>query len=165
MSVGAGGNLYVNGRPLTGQWAGQLREPVPELASDIDRLQAMRAKWLDSQAEDRTPALAGACTDPNCHTRTDRRRRNRLLRPLSCPHSTTAKQAGRGSRRSGRGEDAVLVEEQLVQIFDSADPAEAVAVEEPEEDVGGVGQVVLAGAEMRQPCPGGSGDLGNRDGW
>ncbi|CAM5274834.1 hypothetical protein BOQ63_000775 (plasmid) [Streptomyces viridifaciens] len=65
---GRDGELYVNGRPLTRQWAEQLREQVPELASDVDRLQAMRAEWLDSPPQDRTLALAGACTDPNCHT-------------------------------------------------------------------------------------------------
>ncbi|MEW2116992.1 hypothetical protein AB0945_17705 [Streptomyces sp. NPDC005474] len=45
-----------------------LRGKVPELASDIDRIQAMRAEWLDAPPQDRTLALAGSCTDPNCHT-------------------------------------------------------------------------------------------------
>ncbi|MGW7319901.1 hypothetical protein [Streptomyces sp. NPDC054865] len=65
---GRDGELYVNGRALTGQWSEELRAKVPELSSDLDRLQAMRAEWLDSAPEDRTLALAGACTDRNCHT-------------------------------------------------------------------------------------------------
>jgi hypothetical protein len=65
---GRDGELYVNGRALTQQWADALRAEVPELASDIDRLQAMRAEWLDTPPEDRTLALAGGCTDTNCHT-------------------------------------------------------------------------------------------------
>ncbi|WP_149563201.1 hypothetical protein [Streptomyces cacaoi] len=65
---GRDGELYVNGRALTGEWSEELRAKVPELSSDLDRLQAMRAEWLDSPPEDRTLALAGACTDPNCHT-------------------------------------------------------------------------------------------------
>ncbi|MER6706793.1 hypothetical protein [Streptomyces fumanus] len=68
-AVGArDGELYVNGRPLTRQWADALRAEVPELASDIDRLQAMRAEWLDNPPQDRTLALVGGCTDPNRHT-------------------------------------------------------------------------------------------------
>ncbi|WP_267717277.1 hypothetical protein [Streptomyces sp. CoH17] len=65
---GLDGELYVNGQALTQQWADTLRSEVPELASDIDRLQAMRAEWLDTPPQDRTLALAGSCTDPNCHT-------------------------------------------------------------------------------------------------
>ncbi|WP_234315338.1 hypothetical protein [Streptomyces globisporus] len=65
---GLNGELYVNGQALTGQWAEELRKHVPELSSDLDRLQAMRAEWLDSPPQDRTLALAGACTDRNCHT-------------------------------------------------------------------------------------------------
>lgn len=65
---GRDGELYVNGRALTQQWADDLRAEVPYLASDVDRLQAMRAEWLDSPPEDRTLALAGGCTDPNCYT-------------------------------------------------------------------------------------------------
>lgn len=63
---GRDGELYVNGQALTRQWADELRARVPDLSSDLDRLQAMRAEWLDSPPEDRTLALAGACTDPNC---------------------------------------------------------------------------------------------------
>ncbi|MFJ2203292.1 hypothetical protein [Streptomyces violaceusniger] len=65
---GRDGELYVNGRALTQDWADHLRTMVPELASDIIRLQAMRAEWLDAPPEDRTLALAGGCTDPNCLT-------------------------------------------------------------------------------------------------
>ncbi|MEV6672698.1 hypothetical protein [Streptomyces sp. NPDC051162] len=65
---GRDGELYVNGRALTRQWANDLRAEVPDLASDVDRLQAMRAEWLDSPPEDRKLALAGGCTDPNCRT-------------------------------------------------------------------------------------------------
>ncbi|MER5201177.1 hypothetical protein ACWD3J_47430 [Streptomyces sp. NPDC002755] len=65
---GLDGELYVNGRALARQWADDLRSGVPELASDIDRLQAMRAEWLDAPPQDRTLALAGSCTDSNCHT-------------------------------------------------------------------------------------------------
>ncbi|MFG3590726.1 hypothetical protein [Streptomyces sp. NPDC047990] len=65
---GRDGELYVNGHALTQQWADRLRTTVPDLSPDLDRLQAMRAEWLDSPPEDRTLALAGACTDPNCHT-------------------------------------------------------------------------------------------------
>ncbi|MFJ9899602.1 hypothetical protein ACIQPR_40340 [Streptomyces sp. NPDC091280] len=65
---GRDGELYVNGRALTQQWADDLRADVPDLASDVDRLQAMRAEWLDSPPADRTLALAGGCTDPNCRT-------------------------------------------------------------------------------------------------
>ena len=50
------------------QWIDELRTRVPELASDLDRLQALRAEWLDAAPEDRTLALAGGCSDPNCHT-------------------------------------------------------------------------------------------------
>ncbi|MFF8919438.1 hypothetical protein ACF08M_40690 [Streptomyces sp. NPDC015032] len=65
---GRDGELYVNGRALTQGWADHLRTMVPELASDIIRLQAMRAEWLDAPPEDRTLALAGGCTDSNCLT-------------------------------------------------------------------------------------------------
>ncbi|MGW0920720.1 hypothetical protein ACWD3J_17100 [Streptomyces sp. NPDC002755] len=65
---GLDGELYVNGRALTRQWADALRSEALELASDIDRLQAMRAEWLDAPPQDRTLALAGSCTDSNCHT-------------------------------------------------------------------------------------------------
>lgn len=65
---GRDGELYVNGRALTQQWADDLRAEVPDLASDVDRFQAMRAEWLDSPPQDRTLALAGSCTDPNCYT-------------------------------------------------------------------------------------------------
>jgi hypothetical protein len=65
---GRDGELYVNGRALTQQWADELRAQVPELASDVERLQAMRAEWLDTPPQDRTLALASDCTDPNCHT-------------------------------------------------------------------------------------------------
>lgn len=65
---GRDGELYVNGQALTRQWTDELRTQVPELSTDLDRLQAMRAEWLDSPPQDRTLALAGACTDPNCHT-------------------------------------------------------------------------------------------------
>ncbi|MFF2945518.1 hypothetical protein ACFVSQ_37350 [Streptomyces niveus] len=33
---------------LTRQWTDELRTQVPELSTDLDRLQAMRAEWLDS---------------------------------------------------------------------------------------------------------------------
>ncbi|MGW8557980.1 hypothetical protein [Streptomyces tubercidicus] len=65
---GRDGELYVNGRALTRRWAEDLRAQVPDLASDVDRLQAMRAEWLDGAPEDRTLALAGGCTDLNCRT-------------------------------------------------------------------------------------------------
>lgn len=65
---GRDGELYVNGRALTGEWAQELSGELPELASDVTRLQALRAEWLDSPPEDRTLALADGCTDPNCHT-------------------------------------------------------------------------------------------------
>ncbi|MFJ6438765.1 hypothetical protein [Streptomyces sp. NPDC091416] len=38
------------------------------MATDVDRLQAMRAGWLDSPPQDRTLALDGGCTNPNCYT-------------------------------------------------------------------------------------------------
>ncbi|WP_254407399.1 hypothetical protein [Streptomyces sp. GMY02] len=41
------GGLYVNGQALTRQWADELRATVAELSFDLDRLQAMRAEWLD----------------------------------------------------------------------------------------------------------------------
>lgn len=63
---GRDGELYVNGRALTQDWADDLRTMAPELASDIIRLQAVRAEWLDAPTEARTLALAGGCTDPNC---------------------------------------------------------------------------------------------------
>ncbi|MER5987676.1 hypothetical protein [Streptomyces sp. NPDC001787] len=62
---GVDGELYVNGRPLNGEWAEKLRGQVPEPASDVDRLRATRTQWLDSPAENRTLALGGACADPN----------------------------------------------------------------------------------------------------
>ncbi|MEU5090388.1 hypothetical protein [Streptomyces sp. NPDC021356] len=65
---GRDGELYVNGRALTQQWADALRSEPPDLASDVTRLQAMRAEWLDAPPEDRTLALAAGCTDPNCLT-------------------------------------------------------------------------------------------------
>ncbi|MFK0181740.1 hypothetical protein ACIQVR_37945 [Streptomyces xanthochromogenes] len=65
---GRDGELYVNGHALTQQWADALRAKVPHLASDIDRLQVMRAEWLDCPPQDRTLALADGCTDANCHT-------------------------------------------------------------------------------------------------
>ncbi|MEV0982372.1 hypothetical protein [Streptomyces sp. NPDC049915] len=65
---GLDGEMYVNGRALTRQWADALRADVPGFASDIDRLQAVRVEWLDAPPQDRTLALAGSCTDPNCHT-------------------------------------------------------------------------------------------------
>ncbi|MFH8477089.1 hypothetical protein [Streptomyces sp. NPDC018000] len=65
---GRDGELYVNGHALTQQWADELRAKVPDLSSDVDRLQAIRAEWLDVPPEDRTLALADGCTDPNCHT-------------------------------------------------------------------------------------------------
>ncbi|MEV0581184.1 hypothetical protein [Streptomyces sp. NPDC050392] len=65
---GRDGELYVNGRALTRQWADELRTKVPDLSFDLDRLHAMRAEWLDAPPEDRTLALAGGCTDPNCLT-------------------------------------------------------------------------------------------------
>ncbi|WP_327180818.1 hypothetical protein [Streptomyces sp. NBC_01334] len=65
---GRDGELYVNGRTLTRQWADDLRAEVPDLASDVTRLQATCAEWLDAPPQDRTLALAGACTDPDCHT-------------------------------------------------------------------------------------------------
>ncbi|WP_446041644.1 hypothetical protein [Streptomyces sp. SID1121] len=63
-----GGELYVNGRALTRQCADELRTNVPELSFDLDRLQVMRAEWLDAPPEDRTLAPTGACADPNCLT-------------------------------------------------------------------------------------------------
>ncbi|MFE3944815.1 hypothetical protein ACFXPV_23540 [Streptomyces sp. NPDC059118] len=65
---GRDGELYANGWALTGQWADSLRAEVANLASDVARLLAMRAKWLDSPPKDRTLALADSCTDPNCCT-------------------------------------------------------------------------------------------------
>ncbi|MFH8350442.1 hypothetical protein [Streptomyces sp. NPDC018045] len=56
---GREGELYVNGQALTRQWADELRTKVPELPSDLDRLQAMRAEWLDapSAARSHWPAV------------------------------------------------------------------------------------------------------------
>ncbi|MER5996826.1 hypothetical protein [Streptomyces viridosporus] len=65
---GRDGELYVNGHALTQHRADALRARRPEPASDIDRLQAMRAEWLDTPPKDRSLALAGGCTDPNCCT-------------------------------------------------------------------------------------------------
>ncbi|SEQ94026.1 hypothetical protein SAMN04487983_1009171 [Streptomyces sp. yr375] len=67
---GRDGELYVNGRGPTQQWTDDLRAEVPDLASDVDPLQAMRAQWLDSPPEGRTLTLAGGCTEPNCTPRT-----------------------------------------------------------------------------------------------
>lgn len=63
---GVDGELYANGQALTQQWADRLREELPDLASDVTRLQAMRAEWQDSPPADRSFELRG-CTDPNCH--------------------------------------------------------------------------------------------------
>ncbi len=62
---GRNGELYANVRALTNGWAADLRTQLPELASDIDRLHAMRAKWLDGPPADRSFELTG-CADPNC---------------------------------------------------------------------------------------------------
>ncbi|MFD8887542.1 hypothetical protein ACFV0H_34400 [Streptomyces erythrochromogenes] len=65
---GVDGELYVNGRALTDQWAARLRDDLPDLASDVVRLQARRAEWQDAPPADRSFELMGAaCTDPNCH--------------------------------------------------------------------------------------------------
>lgn len=69
---GRDGELYVNGRALTRQWTDELRAKVPELSTDLDRLQAMRAEWLDSPPEDRTLTLAGACPTRTATHPTDR---------------------------------------------------------------------------------------------
>ncbi|MDJ0383742.1 hypothetical protein [Streptomyces sp. G-G2] len=63
---GVDGELYVNGKALTEQWATRLREDLPDIASDVARLQAIRAQWQDAPPADRSFEL-GACTDPNCH--------------------------------------------------------------------------------------------------
>ncbi|GAB2520736.1 hypothetical protein GCM10026982_54610 [Nocardiopsis aegyptia] len=66
MAVGGrDGELYANGRALTATWADRLRERMPDLAEDVDRLQAIRAEWQDTPPQDRSTAL-GACHDPNC---------------------------------------------------------------------------------------------------
>lgn len=62
---GVDGELYANGKALTGQWATRLREDLPDIASDVARLQAIRAQWQDAPPADRSFEL-GACTDPNC---------------------------------------------------------------------------------------------------
>ncbi|MFI5753203.1 hypothetical protein ACIBBE_47105 [Streptomyces sp. NPDC051644] len=63
---GRDGELYVNGQALTEQWAARLRADLPDIASDVTRLQVRRAEWLDSPPSDRTRDLAAACADPNC---------------------------------------------------------------------------------------------------
>ncbi|MGH3802692.1 MAG: hypothetical protein ACRDTD_21720 [Pseudonocardiaceae bacterium] len=63
---GVDGELYANGKALTEQWAMRLREDLPDLASNVARLQAIRAQWQDVPPADRSFEL-GACTDPNCH--------------------------------------------------------------------------------------------------
>lgn len=63
---GVDGELYVNGQALTEQWAGRLRAQLPDLASDVARLQARRAQWQDAPPADRSLELGG-CTDANCH--------------------------------------------------------------------------------------------------
>ncbi|MFJ3926299.1 hypothetical protein [Streptomyces sp. NPDC090022] len=65
---GVDGELYVNGRALTDQWASQLRDDLPDLASDVVGLQARRAQWQDAPPTDRSVELRGSArTDPNCH--------------------------------------------------------------------------------------------------
>lgn len=64
---GVDGELYVNGQALTEQWAARLRGELPDIASDVGRLQAMRAEWQDAPLADRSFELGGGCTDPNCH--------------------------------------------------------------------------------------------------
>jgi hypothetical protein len=82
---GCDGELYVNGHALTQQWADELRAKVPDLSSDVDRLQVMRAEWLDVPPEDRTLALADGCTDRTATPRTERRlTRGRLLAAQRC---------------------------------------------------------------------------------
>jgi hypothetical protein len=63
---GQDGELYVNGQALTEQWAERLRADLPGTASDVTRLQARRAEWLDSPPADRTRDLAAVRADPNC---------------------------------------------------------------------------------------------------
>ncbi|OLT30540.1 hypothetical protein BJF83_24685 [Nocardiopsis sp. CNR-923] len=63
---GRDGELYANGRALTATWADRLRARMPDLARDVDRLQAIGAEWQDTPPQDRSWAL-GACDDPNCH--------------------------------------------------------------------------------------------------
>jgi hypothetical protein len=63
---GVDGELYVNGKALTEQWATRLRTDLPDIASDVVKLQARRAEWQDAPPADRSFELGG-CTDPNCH--------------------------------------------------------------------------------------------------
>ncbi|MBB5491509.1 hypothetical protein [Nocardiopsis metallicus] len=66
MAVGGrNGELYANGRALSATWADRLRAQLPDLASDVDRLQAIRAEWQDGPPRDRSMALE-ECNDPNC---------------------------------------------------------------------------------------------------
>ncbi|MBT2401813.1 hypothetical protein [Streptomyces sp. ISL-100] len=45
VAVGSGaGERYVNGQALTEQWAARLRTELPDAASDVARLQTMRAQ-------------------------------------------------------------------------------------------------------------------------
>lgn len=69
---GRDGELYVNGRALTREWADRLRTLVPELSSDVDRLQAMRARQAVGSLPWRTsgtPRASGPSSHrpkPNC---------------------------------------------------------------------------------------------------
>lgn len=63
---GVDGELYANGQALTEQWAARLRAELPDLTSDVARLQERRAEWQDAPPADRSFELGG-CTDPNCH--------------------------------------------------------------------------------------------------
>ncbi|MGW0469552.1 hypothetical protein ACWDX6_30540 [Streptomyces sp. NPDC003027] len=83
---------------MTEQWAARLRSELPDVASDVARLQAMRVEWQDTPPADRSFELGG-CTDPNCHG---------VHRPLgsggvSFPSAAGVRVgAGRGSVWTGR---------------------------------------------------------------
>ncbi|OKI23011.1 hypothetical protein A6A08_18065 [Nocardiopsis sp. TSRI0078] len=65
MAVGGrDGELYANGRALTAAWADRLRERMPDLTEDVDRLQAIRSEWQDTPPQNRSTALS-TCHDLN----------------------------------------------------------------------------------------------------
>jgi hypothetical protein len=67
MAVGGlDGELYVNGRALTEQWAGQLRADLPDLVSDVAMLQARRAQWQDPRTVPSSWARAPIRTATGC---------------------------------------------------------------------------------------------------
>ncbi|MDG9720459.1 hypothetical protein [Streptomyces sp. DH24] len=59
---GVDGELYAFGQALAEGWAARLREELPELASDVTRLQERRAEGQDAPPADHCFELGG-CTD------------------------------------------------------------------------------------------------------